>query len=134
MKGLSMKSILGLAVALAFAVSPSFAFGFGFHKSDQRSTRVTVASPMELSNGAKLAPGKYQMKVPDNTQLPEVAFYQYGKVIAKSRAKVVSQTQKNPYTEIDSVTKGKYQLVTKIRPAGWHEILVFKNKQSTANG
>ncbi len=89
---------------------------------------------MELDNGAKLAPGKYKVEVPDNTKSPEVAFYQYGKMVAKSPAKVVSQTQENPYTEIDSVKKGKYQLVTKIRPAGWHEILVFKNKQSSANG
>ena len=131
MKGLSLKTILGLAVAFAFAASPSFALSFGFHKSNDRSTNIVLVNTLKLNNGAKLAPGHYKMEVPKDTKTPDVAFYQHGKVVVTLPAKVVSEAKKNSNTYVDSIRSGKYQLLTKIRPTGWREALVFKTNQTT---
>ena len=127
MKLKGLNAFLGLAVALVFAASLSYGSSFGWHKSSGKSTHVSFDSPAKLSNGSVLAPGRYMMKVPDDSQSPEVAFYKYGKEVAKAPAKVVAETQKNPYTKVEFTTKGKDQLVTEICPQGWREKLIFGN-------
>jgi hypothetical protein len=132
MKGLSVKSVLGLVIALALTTSLSFGYSFWSHKSNVKSTRISLGSTMKLANGTILRPGSYRMEVPENTKSPRVVFYQNGKVVAKSKVKLVSEATKNPDTEIDSVKSGKYQLVTKIHPAGWQEVLVFSNRHASS--
>jgi hypothetical protein len=65
------------------------------------------------------------MKVPENSQTPDVKFYKDGKIVATVKAKVVPEQKKNAETEVDSVTEGNAQEVTAIRPSGWEEKLVF---------
>jgi len=122
-----LNTVFGLAVALVSAASLSYAGSFGWHKSSEKSTNVSFDSATKLPNGSVLAAGRYMMTVPENSQSPEVAFYKYGKEVAQAPAKVVAETQKNPYTEVESTTEGKNQLVTEIRPEGWREKLVFGN-------
>jgi hypothetical protein len=90
---------------------------------------------MVLPNGAELKPGSYEMKVPVNSQSPEVAFYKDGELVAKAEAKVVAESIKNPYTAVESTEQGKDQLITSIRPGGWREKLVFSgNSEQMGNG
>ena len=57
------------------------------------------------------------MKVPPNSQTPDVTFSKDGKVMATVRATVVTEGQKKSSTEIDSVAEGNAQVVKEIRPA-----------------
>ena len=124
MEMLGRKPLIGLMAAILSTTCLGFA-SWGSHKSSERATDVTFDSMMKLQNGETLPAGTYRMEVPENSQTPAVTFLQDGKVVATSNAKVLSQEKKNPCTEVDSVTRGKTQLLREIRPSGWDEILKF---------
>lgn len=115
-----------LLTGLAAAVIATACLGFGsVHKSNERATNVTLVSATKFNNGATLPAGTYRMEIPEGSLTPSVAFYKDGKVVATVNGKVVNETKKNANTEIDSVSEGNDQLVTAIRPSGWHERIVF---------
>jgi ABC-type glycerol-3-phosphate transport system substrate-binding protein len=118
------KSLAGLVVAMVAATCLGFAAGSS-HKSRERGTDVTFIGLTKFANGNTLSAGTYRMEVPEHSQTPEVTFSKDGKVISTVRAKVVAQKAKNTDMEIESVTQGKAQMVTAIRPAGWNESLFF---------
>ncbi|HTS71745.1 MAG TPA: hypothetical protein VMO17_22440 [Terriglobia bacterium] len=120
------KSVL---IGLAAAVFATACLGFGswgIHKSSDRRTDVTFLKKTKFDNGSVLAAGTYDMEVPENSQTPEVMFKKDGKVMATVPAKMIAQSKKNDYTEIDAVTNGDTQMVTAIRPGGWEESLMFR--------
>ena len=125
MRSQVVKSFIGLAAAVMIAATWSYAGWWGSHKSADRSTKVSLASAEKLGNGSVLPAGTYRMEVPENVTAPEVMFYQYGKLVAQAKAKVVTNTVKNPYTEVDSTKEGSQDVITKIRPGGWTEDLLF---------
>jgi hypothetical protein len=94
---------------------------------------VDFYSLTKFRNGTTLAPGTYRMEVPENSSTPDVTFYKEGRAIATVKAKVVSQLTKNQATEVESVTRGNAQLVNSIRPAGWHETLLFGQARQHAS-
>jgi hypothetical protein len=117
-------------VALVATMLTVACLGFGSwgnHKSSERATQVTFINMTKFKNGTTLPAGDYRMEVAENTQSPKVTFYKDGKAMASVNAKVVDEGTKNPTTEIDSVTQGKTQELTSIRPSGWHEKLVFES-------
>ena len=126
MQKLGRKSFLGSAAAI-LAVACLGIASWGSHKSSERETNVNFINMTKFANGDTLKAGTYQMEVPKNTQTPEVTFYKNGKAVATVHAKVVTQPKKNENTEVDSVTQGKTDLVTAIRPAGWEEELIFRS-------
>ncbi len=130
MRSQFVKSLIGLAAAVMLAATWSYAGWWGSHKSADRSTRVTLASSEKLAGGPMLPAGTYRMEVPENVTNPHVMFYKDGKLVAKALAKVVTKTQKNPYTEVDSSKEGSEDVITEIRPSGWTEVVMF----SKANG
>lgn len=132
MRNQFVKSLIGLAAAVLLAAPWSFAGWRGSHKSGDRSTHVTLSTAEELGNGPVLPAGTYRMEVPDNATKPEVAFYKDGKLVAQAQAQVVTSTNKNPYTEVDSRKAGSQQIITAIRPVGWTESLVFKKSNSSS--
>ncbi len=113
-----IKSIVGVLAAILLSAC------FVLASSDRRTT-INFAETAKFQDGAVLPAGTYRMAVPENSQTPTVTFSKYGKVIATANAKVVTEPKKNSRTEIDSVTKGNAQLVTRIRPAGWDQALIF---------
>ena len=116
---------IGLLVMFLVPVGAGFARSGGSHKKSDRAVSVTFGENMELGNGKTIPAGNYRMEIPADSQSPQVEFSQGGKVVATAEANVVSQVSKNPYTEVDSVIHGDSQVITAIRPAGWHEILRF---------
>ncbi len=130
MRSQFVKSFIGLAAAVFFAAPWSFAGWWGSHKSEDRSTHVTIFAAEKLGNGPVLPAGTYRMEVPENATKPEVAFYKDGKLVAQAQANVVTSTNKNPYTEVDSNKVGSQQVITTIRPGGWAESLMFKHSGS----
>lgn len=124
MQKISRNSFAGLLAAILATACFGFA-SWGSHKSKDRSTDVTFADKTRFNNGDTLQPGTYRMEVAENSQSPKVTFSRDGKVIATVPAKLVSEANKNPDTEVDSVKQGDEQLVMKIRPKGWNESLEF---------
>jgi hypothetical protein len=122
-----LASAMGLAVALLLTASQSFAHSWIHHNSSERATSVTIDSPKELGNGAVLPAGSYNMEVSENSQNPEVMFYKDGKLVCKTQAKLVTQSQKNAYTEVDSTKLGDKDVIQEIRPSGWDQSLVFSS-------
>jgi hypothetical protein len=90
-----------------------------------KSFAVTLDSPAKLSNGTLLEAGNYTMKIPENTQSPEVEFYKEGKLVAKVPAEVKTEPQKNPYTEIELNKMGDINVITAVDPNGWPERLIL---------
>ena len=129
MRSQIVKTFVGLA-AVMIAATWSYAGWWGSHKSADRSTNVTLGSSAQLGNGSVLPAGTYRMEVPENVTAPEVMFYKDGKIVAQAKAKVVTQTGKNPYTEVDSTKKGSQDVITEIRPGGWTEDLLFSKASS----
>ncbi len=120
-KKLLMTSMAAFLVPLGVG----FAHSWGFHKASDRTTKVTLGETMKLQDGKTLPAGTYRVEVAENSQSPMVSFLRDGKVVASEQAQVVNQSSKNPYTEVDSVKHGGTQVITTIRPSGWHEILHF---------
>jgi hypothetical protein len=121
-----VRFVLALAAALVMTASMSLARSW-FRKSSTKSYAVTLDSDAKLSNGSELKAGNYTVKVPENTQSPEVEFYDGGKLVAKEQAKVVTQSQKNEYTALELTTKGNTNVLTAVDPGGLPEKLVFRS-------
>ena len=128
------KLFIGLVAAFLVPFGVGFAHSWGFHKASDRTATVTFSDKMELGNGTTLPAGTYQLEVPENSPTPQVEFAQDGKVMATAQANVVNQSDKNPYTEVDSVKRGDTQMITTIRPGGWHEILRFGQSSQGSSG
>lgn len=107
----SVRLILSLATAMVVAASVGFARSW-FGKSSTKSYSVTLDSAARLWNGTELQAGNYTVKVPENTQTPEVEFYSGGRLVAKEQAKVQSQSVKNDYTALELNTKGNTNVIT----------------------
>jgi hypothetical protein len=122
-----LASAMGLAVALLLTASQSFARSWTHHNSSEWSTSITIDSPKELGNGTVLPAGSYNMEVSENSQNPEVMFYKDGKLVCKTQAKLVTQSQKNAYTEVNSTKLGDKDVIQEIRPSGWDQSLVFSS-------
>ena len=125
------------ALAVAFLASTCLAFGSWFHTSSDRKTDVILAFSTKFKNGDVLPAGEYQMDVAKNSQIPNVKFYKIytdpytsetqvgNKVMATVKAKVVTEDQKNPTTEVVTDKHRNGQMMKSVRPAGWEEKLVF---------
>jgi hypothetical protein len=124
----------GLLAAFLVPLGLGYAHSWGLHKSSSsdRITTVTLADNMKLQDGTTLPAGTYQMQVPDGSPSPRVEFLKDGKAVASADAKLVNESKKNAYTEVDSVNKNGSQFITTIRPGGWHEVLRFS--QSNQGG
>jgi hypothetical protein len=119
-----VRFVLAVAAALLMTASLSLARSW-FRKSSTKSYAVTLDSDAKLSNGSELKAGNYTVKVPEDTQSPEVEFYDGVKLVAKEQAKVVTQSQKNEYTALELTTKGSANVLTAVDPGGLSEKLVL---------
>ena len=115
-----------MVIALLCVASLGLA-SWGIHKSKstERGTSVTIADTLQLKNGSTLPAGTYRMAVAENTNTPDVSFYENGKMIATTQATVVAEQKKNSETEVDFVQKDGANRLTEIRPSGWEEALRF---------
>ena len=119
------KHVLGLFAGSVAACLMGTCLGFASSSMKDHKTNVNFYTTAKFQNGDVLPAGTYQMQVPENTQTPEVTFSTYGKVVATVPARVVSEANKNPETQVISDTTGSAQLVKSIEPSGWRETLIF---------
>jgi len=125
----SVKFAVSLAMAMFAATGVGFARSW-FGKSSTKAYAVTLDSAAKLTNGTELQAGNYTVKVPENTQTPEVEFYAGGKLIAKEQANVQTQSEKNPYTALELNTQGNTPVITEVDLGGMTEKLVFSGSNA----
>jgi len=128
----AVRFVLSLATAMVVATSVGLARSW-FGKSSTKSYSVTLDSAAKLRNGTELQAGNYTVKVPENTQTPEVEFYSGGKLVAKEQAKLQSQSVKNDSTALELNTIGNTSVITAVDPGGMSEKLVFGSANGSAN-
>jgi len=133
MNAKAVRLVLTLAAALVMAASLSFGGSWHSGKSSAKSLTVTIGRDAKLNNGTLLKAGDYTVKIPENTQAPEVEFYANGKLVAKVQAKVETRPQKNELTVVETTTDGNTGVLTAIAPSGLPERLVF-GESSTQSG
>jgi hypothetical protein len=120
----AVRFVLSLATAMVVAAGVGFAHSRP-GKSSTKTYSVTLDSAAKLKSGAELQAGDYTVKVPENTQTPEVEFYFGGKFVAKEQAKVQAEPQKNAYTSLELSTAGSAKVVVALDPGGLSERIVF---------
>jgi len=125
----AVRFVLSLAAVLVMAASLGFARSW-FGKSSTKTYSVSLDIAAKLSNGTELQAGNYTVKIPENTQTPDVEFYSGGKLVAKAAAKVVTQSLKNGNTALEISTQGTTPIVTAVDPAGMAEKVVFSGAGS----
>lgn len=108
-------------------------FANWFERSNTKTCHVTLDSAAKLNNQTVLKAGQYTLKIPENTQSPEVEFYADGRLVAKAQAQVKSEPQKNEYTAIELNSNESTNVITAVDPRGLAEKLVFVNS-STQHG
>ena len=120
---------LALAAVLAITGNLGFA-GAGRGRSSTKSIEVTLIESTKLNNGTVLPPGDYTVKIPEDTQSPEVEFYRGERLVATAQVQVQARSEKNDYTTIEGTDKGDGYVITAIAPRGLPEKLVFSQPES----
>jgi hypothetical protein len=133
-KGNAVQYVAAFAVAVLLTATLGFAHSRSA-KVPTKGTSITLVDATRLPNGERLQPGVYEVRVPENSQSPEVAFYKDGQLVAKATAKVVSQPEKNPPdTAVETTQDGNNQLLNSILPGGWREKLIFSGSAGETSG
>lgn len=115
---------LAILTAVLFSVSLALARSSGSQRAPHKTTNIDVPQAARLGNGPELKAGSYRVTVTESAS-PEVEFYQRGKLIAETPAKLVAQNRKSTQTDISYNRQGKNQVITEMDINGWNQKVVF---------
>ena len=125
------KSILTTLAVVSFACSMAFAGFPGYHHSSQKSASVDIAEATKIPGGPTLQPGTYRVTLLSPSSVPEVGFYQDGKLVGQAPVKLVDRGKKISETEIRSDTKPNHTLVlTEMDLKGRTQKLMFETSSA----
>ena len=125
------KSILTTMVVVSFAGSMAFAGFPGYHHSSQKSAMVDIAQATKIPGGPTLQPGTYRVTLLSASSVPEVEFYQHGKLVGQAPIKLVHQSKKISETEIRADTSPNHtQVLTEMDLSGWTQKLMFEKSNA----
>jgi hypothetical protein len=120
------RSILTTIAAVCFAGSMAFAGFPGYHHSSQKSAVVDIDQATRIPGGPTLQPGTYRVALLSASSVPEVGFYQHGKLVGQAPVKVVDQGKKISRTEVRFDTGPNHtSVITEMDLSGWTQKLVF---------
>jgi hypothetical protein len=121
-------SLLAAAIALLLAAPIASAKLFEFSHSNHKSATVNFLYAAKIGNGPEIQPGNYKITLMDDSTSPKVGFYQNGKLVAETSARLVSEPNKSQQTEIYYNTQGQdSHVVTEVEVSGWTQKVVFSN-------
>ncbi len=109
---------------------------WGHNKNGMESANVTIINDANLGNGPEIKAGTYKLELVKESPNPELAFYQYGKLVLQTEARLVNENKKIDTTEVTYDTSNKNnQVIQEISPQGWDQKVVFENAgQSPSSG
>ncbi len=121
------------AAVLLFAAGAASARFPRLSKSTNKSADIEIGQQARLGNGPELQPGSYKVTLVTNSNSPEAAFYQNGKLVAQVPVQLVDGGNKFNETEIHSNTDT--HAIIEMRLKGWNQRLIFTGADtSTSSG
>jgi hypothetical protein len=136
MKNRIGSSILSTTGAMLLAAGITFAGLPGIHHSSRKSADIDITETTKVPGGPTLEAGTYKVLLLNESDTPEVGFYQGDKLIGQAPVKLDDQGKKFQRTEfVASILDDHSKLITEIRPGGWTEKIVFSASDgSSASG
>jgi hypothetical protein len=126
------KSILTAIAVVAFTGTMVFAGSFSHHHS-HKSARVDIVGVTKVPGGPMLQPGTYRVTLLNTSSVPEIGFYQEGKLVGQAPVKLVDQAKKISQTELLTNTEpNRTNVLSEMDLSGWTQKLMFET--STAMG
>jgi hypothetical protein len=120
-----------IAVPLFAVISAASWFS---HNSSVKSTNIRIVYNSKLANGKTLDVGSYTLKIPLNSKMPQLKFYQRGKLVASVAAQVKTMSREPSATEVDYSLKNGAEYITEIRPDGLRKAYVISGKSPAKSG
>jgi hypothetical protein len=125
-----LKSILTTMAVVAFTSSMALA-GFPGHHHSQKSASIDIAYTTKIPGGPTLQPGTYQVTLLSPSSVPEVGFYQAGKLVGQAPVKLVDQGKKISETEVRTDTgPNNTNVLTEMDLSGWTHKLMFEKSKA----
>lgn len=125
------RSALAAAAVLLFATGVASAKFPRLSKSTNKSAEIEITQQARLGNGPELQPGSYKVTLVNNSNSPEVAFYQNGKLVAQAPVQLVAGANKFNQTEIES--NSDTHTIIEIRLQGWTQRILFGEINTSTN-
>ncbi len=125
------RSAIAAAAVLLFAAGAASAKFLRLSKSTNKSANIEISQQARLGNGPELQPGSYKVTLVSNSNSPEVAFYQNGKLVAQVPVQLVGGGNKFNQTEIHSNTD-THEII-EMRLEGWNQRLIFIDADTSTN-
>jgi hypothetical protein len=120
------KPALAATVAVIFAGSLASANFWGHNKSALKSGNIILSQNEKIANGPELKAGNYKVELLKKSPVPQVAFYQNGKLVVQASAKLVNAPMKNDETKVLSDQgKNHTPIITEMDLKGWNQNVVF---------
>jgi hypothetical protein len=125
------KSILTIMAVVSFTSSLAFAGFPGNHHHSQKSASVDIADITKIPGGPTLQPGTYRVTLLNPSSVPEVGFYQAGKLVGQAPVKLVDQGKKISETEVRTNAGPNHtNVLTEMDLSGWTHKLVFQTSNA----
>ena len=126
MKNRIGSSILATSGAVLLAAGITFAGFPGIHHSSRKSADIEITETTKVPGGPSLEPGTYKVVLLNESDTPEVGFYQDGKLIGQASVKLDDQGKKFQHTEFEAnILDGNREIITALSPGGWTEKIIF---------
>lgn len=118
------QNVFALLTAILFSVSVGFARSSGSARAPHKTIHLDVPQAARLGNGPELNAGSYRVTITESAS-PKVEFYQQGKLIVETPAKLVAENRKSSQTDISYDQEGKTQVITEMDISGWNQKVIF---------
>jgi hypothetical protein len=132
MKVRVLRSILTIMAVVSFTGTMALAGSSGHHHSHKSAT-VDLVGVTKVPGGPTLQSGTYRVTLLSPSSVPEIGFYQDGKLVGEAPVKLVDQGKKISQTELlTNAGPNHTNVLTEMDLSGWSQKLMFQT--STAMG
>ncbi|HEV2351963.1 MAG TPA: hypothetical protein VG028_19195 [Terriglobia bacterium] len=120
------KPALAAAVAVIFSGSLASANFWNHNKSAVKTGHISISQNTKIAHGPELMAGNYKVELIKESPVPQIAFYQNGKLVVQTTAKLVTAPTRNDETKVLSdIGKDNTPVITEIDLNGWNRNVVF---------
>lgn len=125
--------ILAISGMLLFTAGMASAKSLSLHHSSRKSADIDLIQTTKVPNGPTLKAGSYKVTLVNESNTPELEFYQDGKRVGEAPVKLVDQDKKISETEVFADTKDDHsQVVTEMDLSGWTQKVVFSGSDASS--
>jgi len=119
------KLILTTMAVVSFTGTMALA-GSSSHHHSNKSATVDIVGVMKVPGGPTLQSGSYRVALLSPSSVPEIGFYQEGKLVGQAPVKLVDQGKKISETEVlTNAGPNHTNVLTEMDLSGWTQKLMF---------